>query len=109
MNKFYGVVGFATEVESPANSGVWTTTVVEKSYYGDVIRDTRKFDGSERVNVDISVGNSISVVKDAYISERIHQIRYVNWAGTLWAVTTVEVQSPRLILRLGGVYNGPKV
>jgi hypothetical protein len=28
--------------------------------------------------------------------------------GTLWTVSDVEVQSPRLLLRLGGVYNGPR-
>jgi hypothetical protein len=27
--------------------------------------------------------------------------------GTLWTLSNVEVQSPRLVLRLGGVYNGP--
>lgn len=106
MARFYGVVGYAeAAVEDPA--GVWTEPIVEKTYSGDVIRNTRKLDGSEKVNADISVGNSISIVADAYAGEHFFAIRYVSWAGTLWTVSDVEVQSPRLLLRLGGVYNGP--
>jgi hypothetical protein len=105
--RFYGVVGFGTPTESPANSGVWKDVITEKTYSGDVIRDTRRFDGSQKVNADISVGNSISVVADAYLTGNVQAIRYVAWTGTLWTVDSVEVQSPRLILRLGGVYSGP--
>jgi hypothetical protein len=44
---------------------------------------------------------------DAYANEHFFAIRYVEWAGVLWTVSMVEVQSPRLLLRLGEVYNGP--
>jgi hypothetical protein len=60
-----------------------------------------------KVNDDLSVNNSISIVADEYANEHFFAIRYVAWAGTLWTVTNVEVQSPRLLLTLGGVYNGP--
>ena len=107
MAKFWGVVGYAHgTVES--KPGVWSDSIVEKSYYGDVVRNTRRLDEVEKVNMDISVGNSISIVADAYASEHFFAIRYLEWAGTLWTVTDVEVQSPRLLLRLGGVYNGPR-
>jgi hypothetical protein len=33
-------------------------------------------------------------------------MRYVEWAGVRWTVQDVEVQRPRLLLRLGEVYNG---
>ena len=49
----------------------------------------------------------ISIVADPYANENFFAIRYVQWMGTLWKVTEVEVQSPRLLLRLGGKYNGP--
>jgi hypothetical protein len=61
----------------------------------------------ESVNDDITVANSISVVADEYAFEHFFNIKYIRWAGVLWTVTTVEVQSPRLILSLGSVYNGP--
>jgi len=107
--RFYGAIGYAgTATETPPNSGVYVETLTERPYFGDVIRNTRKLQGEEKVNADISVGNSISIVADAYANENFHAIRYIRWMGTLWVVSDVEVQSPRLLLRLGGVYNGPK-
>jgi hypothetical protein len=105
MTKFYGAVGYA-EAAAEAPDGVWTETITEISYFGDVFRNTRKLEEGEKVNDDLSVGNTISIVADAYASEHFFAIRYVSWAGTLWKVSNVEVQSPRLLLRLGGVYNG---
>jgi hypothetical protein len=105
MAKFSGYVGYATQIEKAA--GVYDDDIVEVKYYGDLIRNTRRLDAGEGVNDDISVSNSISIVADPYASEHFFAIRYIRWAGTLWKVSDVEVQSPRLILRLGGVYNGP--
>lgn len=105
MARFYGVIGFATSVETA--SGVWADVITEFPYFGDIVKSARKLDEGEKVNFDISLQNSISIVADAYASEHIFAMRYINWAGTLWIVSTVEVQSPRLLLRLGGVYNGP--
>lgn len=108
MARFFGAVGYADGVtETPADSGVWVEQIVEYNYSGDIVRNTRRLDEADKVNLDISVGNSISIVADAYANEHFFAIRYVRWAGVLWTVTNVEVQAPRLILRLGGVYNGP--
>lgn len=110
MAKFYGKIGYAGEtVETPSGSGVWIDEIVEFDYYGDVIRNTRQMQEGESLNNDLSVGNSISVVADAYANEHFHKIRYIRWAGTLWHVENVEVEAPRLLLRLGGVYNGPAI
>jgi hypothetical protein len=86
---------------------VWVDEITEFPYQGDVIRNTRNLKDGERVNDDIIVGNSISVVADEFALEHFFNIKYVRWAGVLWTVTTVEVKSPRLILNLGSVYNGP--
>lgn len=67
----------------------------------------RRLESDQKVNFDLAVSNSISVVADAYANENFHAIRYIRWMGSLWIVTTVEVQRPRLLLELGGVYNGP--
>lgn len=107
MARYFGKVGYSEENVETA-PGVWEDVVVEFSYYGDVLRNTRKLIEGEKVNNDLSVGNSISIVADAYANEHFFAIRYVEWTGALWTVTDVEVQSPRLLLRLGGVYNGPK-
>jgi hypothetical protein len=105
MAKFHGTIGYGESVEKAP--GVWEDVITERSYYGDVIRDARYLKEGEGVNNDLSVGNSISIVADAYANEHIFAIRYIKWAGALWTVSMVEVQSPRLLLRLGGVYNGP--
>ena len=107
MARFYGEVGYGQAVETPPGSGIWVDQITETSYYGDVIRNTRKLDEGETLNNDISVSNSISIVADQYAVEHFFLIKYVKWAGALWTVTNVEVRSPRLILRLGSVYNGP--
>ena len=105
MARFFGRIGYGESVETAP--GVWVDQIVEYSYYGDVIRNARNLREGENLNPDLSVQNSISIVADAYANEHFFAIRYVEWAGTLWTVSSVEVQSPRLLLRLGEVYNGP--
>jgi hypothetical protein len=105
MARFYGRIGYGEAQETAP--GVWVDAIVEYSYTGDVIRNARNLREGENLNADLSVQNSISIVADAYANEHFFAIRYVEWAGALWTVTSVEVQSPRLLLRLGEVYNGP--
>lgn len=105
MAKFYGEIGYGESVE--AAEGVWKDVITVRNHYGDVLRNSRTLREGEKVNNDLSVGNSISIVADAYANEHFFAMRYIKWAGTLWTISNVDVQSPRLILRLGGVYNGP--
>jgi hypothetical protein len=106
MPKFSGKVGYGISTE--IRTGIWDDVISERKHRGNVVRNTRRLEPTlEKVNDDLSVGNSISIVADAYASKHFWAIRYVEWQGTLWIVENVEVQSPRLLLRLGGVYNGP--
>lgn len=105
MAKFFGKIGYGETAETAP--GVWVDVITERNYYGDVIRNTRKLSEGEFLNNDLSVQNQISIVSDAYANEHFFAIRYIQWAGALWTVSDVEVQNPRLLLRLGGVYNGP--
>lgn len=107
MAKFYGKIGFGEPVETVP--GVWVDTITERPYYGDVLKDTVGLKEGEKVNPDLAVRNLISIVADPFANTHFFAMRYVAWAGTLWSISDVEVQSPRLLLRLGGVYNGPKV
>lgn len=107
MARFSGKVGYGDLQEDPPDSGVWVDVITEFPYFGDVIRNTRTLENGEKLNDDISVGNSISIVADEYANDHFFDIRYVMWEGKPWTVTTVEVRSPRLILSLGKVYNGP--
>jgi hypothetical protein len=105
MPKFHGRVGFGESAE--ASPGVYTDSIFEQSFYGDVIRQSRQLQQADALNENILVGNSISIVGNAYALEHSFAIRYVEWAGELWNVSNVEIQHPRLVLYLGGVYNGP--
>ncbi|RPI66910.1 MAG: hypothetical protein EHM43_10485 [Ignavibacteriae bacterium] len=107
MARFYGEVGYGESIETPADSGIFVDEICEFAYYGDVIKSTRQLENGEGLNSDIRVNNSISIVADQYAIDHFFAIRYVRWAGAMWTVDTVEVRSPRLILTLGSVYNGP--
>lgn len=107
MAKFYGEVGYGTTVETPPDSGVWVDDMEEKPYYGDVIRSTRKAEPGESLNDDLVVNNSITIVADQYAIDHFFKIKYVRWMGVLWTVKNVEVKTPRLVLSLGSIYNGP--
>lgn len=107
MARFYGRVGYGESVESETGSGIFADVITERSYYGDVIRNMRNLSAGEELTPDLSVSNIISIVADAYANDHFFAIRYVEWSGVLWTVTNVEVQSPRLLLTLGEVYNGP--
>lgn len=107
MARFFGKIGYGESVETPPGDGVWVDTIKEIEYQGDVIRNVRSLDTSENISGEITISNRISVVADEYAFEHFFNIKYVEWAGALWTVPSVEVQSPRLILTLGSVYNGP--
>lgn len=104
MNKWYGNIGFAELVES--EPGLWEETITVRPYYGDVLRNYRRLSNSGNVNDNVTVSNQISIVSDPYADQNFHSIRYVEYMGSKWKVSDVEVQRPRLILSLGEVYNG---
>lgn len=104
MAKFYGVVGYVDTQETAP--GVYTEVATERKYYGDVLKNLKRYVSSEYLNDNLTVSNSISIMADAYAYDNFFAIRYVKWMGANWKVTDVEVQRPRLILSLGEVYNG---
>lgn len=108
MAKFFGKVGYAETAETFPGSGIWQEKIVERDYYGDVIRNSRRWDSSQNLNDNLSFNNTISIVADAYAYANYSAIRYIRWMESSWKVTTVEVSPPRLILNFGGVYNGPE-
>ena len=102
--KYRGAIGFVEVVEK--RPGVKTTQPVEYWYSGDVLKRSIRFQNGESVNETISPQNQISILADAYARSHVGSMRYVKWMGTAWKVTDVTVQHPRLILTLGGPYNG---
>lgn len=107
MTKFFGKIGFSITKET--SPGVWSPKIITRKYRGDVTKNYyRRESNSNSINDNINVNNFISVVADSFVYENLGVIRFVEWMGSLWNVTGIEVQRPRLILTIGGVYNGPK-
>ena len=105
MAKYYGTIGFGVFQETVPS--VYTPSIVERKYAGDLVKNYRRLDTGEGVNDDLNISNEISIVADPYAIDHFHSIRYASFHGSLWKVTSVEVSFPRLILSIGGVYNGP--
>lgn len=102
--KFYGVVAYAiTEEVIP---GKWKERIVEKWYRGDITRVSRRLQSADKVNDDIRINNEIRILADAFAYQNFQNIRYVVWMGTNWKVESVTVDRPRLVLEIGGEYNG---
>lgn len=104
MAKYFDKIGYAEQVETAP--GVWEEQITERQYYGDVVRNIRKLESSGDINDNINVSMEISIVADPYAIQNFHAMRYVEFMGSLWKITSVEVNYPRLILSIGGVYNG---
>lgn len=104
MAKFYGNVGYIKTVE--IEPGLWEEQTIERPYYGDLTRNTSRYQSSGGVNDDININNNITIVADPYANENFQHMRYVEFMGTKWKITNVEIQYPRILLTIGGVYHG---
>ena len=103
--KYYGTVGFWSE-DAEVRPGVYMPGIVKKNYTGDVLRNTQRWNSTSNPNDNLSVNNRISILADMYMNENLSSIKYVTYMGTKWKVGSLEVQYPRVIIELGGVYNG---
>ena len=102
--KWYGTIGF--EVTEETKPGVWTPAKTEKKYYGNLERIMTFSQTANQVNDNININNTLSIVADPYANDYYFAMKYAVVSGTKWKITNVEVKYPRLILSLGGVYNG---
>lgn len=104
MAKYYGTIGFTVEVE--VEPGVWINDSTERKYRIDILKHSLKYQSSGQVNDDINISNRFSIVADSYAKENSHLMKYVEFMGTKWKISNIDVEYPRLILTIGGVYNG---
>jgi hypothetical protein len=105
MAKFYGNIGFVTVQET--KPGVWEEVPVEKKYYGDVLKNMARHQSANQLNDHIQISDEISIIADPFVRENLTSIRYINYLGVNWSISNVDASNyPRLVLTLGGVYNG---
>lgn len=105
MAKWYGVVGY--EESKQTSPGVWQSDITDRKYSGDIIRNQSRWStSSESTNDNLNINNQISILADPFAYQNFHSMKYVEFMGAKWKITNVEVQRPRLILTVGGVWNG---
>lgn len=102
--KWYGNVGYREQVET--EPGIWEDEIIVRQYYGEVIRNNRLLQSAGEMHDKVNVSNQISIVADAYARQHIYSMLYVEFEGIKWKVSNVDVQPPRLVLTLGGLFNG---
>ena len=103
MAKFYGKIGYAITQET--RPGVWEDTYVERPYCGEQLNTRSKWQTSSQLNDNIDVSNQLSIIADPFAYQNFYHMRYVEYLGCKWKIEAVEIQRPRLILTIGGVYN----
>lgn len=104
MAKFYGAIGFGKPVET--KSGVYRHEIEERKYCGEILSSYRNTEPSGSTNDNIVMSNQISFLADRFAYDNFHAILYVKFRDVKWKVTKIDLKHPRLILTVGGVYNG---
>lgn len=104
MVKFAGLVGYGSQVET--SPGIWELSEKTSLMKGELIRQNADIQDSGKINGDISLGHRVSLISDAYAIDNYYNMKWVAVDGIKWIVSSVEIQHPRLIVSLGGLWNG---
>lgn len=105
MDKFCGKVLFEEQIEK--EDGVFVPKSTVRSYKGDIFKNQIGFSNSNNTtNDDLKAQHRISIIQDGYLLKNSSLIKAIEFMGVMWEVTNVEYVRPRLILSIGGVYNG---
>lgn len=108
MTKFYGDIGFVETVETAA--GIWEPVVTSRKYFGDVTRNQRRYqENTQSVNDNLNISNEISILADNYALEHYGSMRWVEFQGVKWKITWINLEYPRIVLTLSGIYNENEV
>lgn len=104
MAKFHGMIGFTEQVKTAP--GVYSERIVEREYFGEIVRLTyNAHSGSETANDELTVNKQISIIANDYAFRNFQFMKYVEYMGAKWKITSAEPAYPRIILSIGGVYN----
>lgn len=105
--KYSGVLGFAYTYEpDPVNRpSIWETYIEERKVKGNILRASFRNEANDQVNDNVVISNQISVIAAPYVLKNMAHIVYATYLGIKWKVTNISVDSPRLTLTLGGVWN----
>ena len=101
--KCSGKIGYARAEET--SPGIYQEIIVEKQYYGDIVRNSTQILDSNTINSSIKLNNSISVLCNNYISDNLGCVRYMTFKKSKWKISSIEIKDNRIIFTLGDLYN----
>ena len=106
MAKYSGMLGYVMPAkEDPP--GIWKpSAVVEKRGRGDLIGQTINNEDVGGLSDGITINNQLSIIMDPFVNKNLESLKYVILYGTRWEIKSMTINRPRVILTLGGVYNG---
>ena len=105
MAKWHGKIGFIKQVQTAPS--VWQPEETVREYYGDLKRNNRRWTTNpDSTNDDLNFDNQISIVADQFADQNFSTMKWIEFSGVKWKITNVDIRPPRLILSMGGVFNG---
>ena len=103
MPKWYGRIGFSTD--SDQGFGIFEKTSEARPYYGDIIHSRPGWTAvSDSTNEKMTVNSRISVVADDFALQNTYRMTWIEYLGTKWYISSVELAFPRIIVDIGNVY-----
>ena len=88
-------------------NGVYKEIYTERTYKAEVMSYGYRNQQGESINDDYKLSNKFSLLAcDAFTLSHLNSIIYLEYQKIKWKVTSVDVQRPRLIVSIGGEYNG---
>ena len=95
-------------VQDEIKPSKWVEKAIEKQYYGDILKNNFRWESGSSVNDDINISNRISVIADNYMTSNLQYMKYIEISGAFWKINSIDIQAPRLILEIGGIWNGKR-
>lgn len=104
--KYYGKIGFLEDQVETA-PGVFENQIIEREYYGDVVRWTSRWQNDSRnLNDNLNMSNQFKIVFDPYGFDHLQNLLYLEYNNVRWKIITFELTYPEVTIYIGGVYNG---
>lgn len=103
--KFSGKAGFRID-DVEIEPGVYKPQVVVKAIKGSVVSNSYQHQNSDKSTIDnVRITNQLSIVANQFLNKHITNLMYVEFQGVKWKVESFDIQPPRVVVSLGGVYN----
>lgn len=106
MAKFYGNITFSITEPRSDRPSIYEEHPTDVLYYGEIHSNRRRYYTNNKTNDDIEITQELSILSDDFAIKHCSEIKAVEIEGVKWKVESIDIRYPRLILSIGGVYNG---